>query len=51
MFTEENEDDEIADDDERVRYNEEHHIFIEDARKIKSDVKPGDELVFSLENF
>ena len=50
IVTEENEDDEIADDDERVRYNEEHHIFIEDARKIKSDVKPGDELVFSLEN-
>lgn len=49
IVTEENEDDEIADDDERVRYNEEHHIFIEDAKKIKSDVKPGDELVFPLE--
>ncbi|NCU28484.1 MAG: transcription termination/antitermination protein NusA [Candidatus Moranbacteria bacterium] len=49
IVTEENEDDEIAEDDERVRYNEEHHIFIEDAKKIKSDVKPGDELVFPLE--
>ncbi len=41
---------EIADDDERVRFNEEHHIWIEDAKKIKSDVKPGDELVFPLED-
>jgi N utilization substance protein A len=41
---------EIADDDERVRFNEEHHILIEDAKKIKSDVKPGDELVFPLED-
>lgn len=35
IVTEENEDDEIAEDDERVRYNEEHHIFIQDAKKIK----------------
>jgi len=41
---------EIADDDERVRFNEEHHILIEDAKKIKSDVKPGDELIFPLED-
>lgn len=41
---------EIAEDDERVRYNEEHHIFIDDAKKIKSNVKPGEELVFPLEN-
>jgi len=47
----ENEDEEeIADDDERVRFNEEHHILIEDAKKIKSDAKPGDELVFPLDN-
>ena len=49
IVTEENEDDEIAEDDERVRYNEEHHIFIEDAKKIKSDAKPEEELVFPLE--
>lgn len=49
MTTEEDEDEEIADDDERVRYNEEHHILIEDARKIKSDVIPGEELIFPLE--
>ncbi len=41
---------EIDEDDERVRFNEEHHILIEDAKKIKSDVKPGDELVFPLED-
>jgi len=47
----ENEDEEeIADDDERVRFNEEHHILIEDAKKIKSDAKPEDELVFPLDN-
>jgi transcription termination/antitermination protein NusA len=40
---------EIAEDDERVRFNEEHHIWIDDAKKIKSDAKSGDELVFPLE--
>lgn len=49
IVTEENEDDEIAEDDERIRYNEEHHIFIEDAKKIKNDAKPGEELIFPLE--
>lgn len=49
IVTEENEDDEIAEDDERVRYNEEHHIFIQDAKKIKSDAKPEEELIFPLE--
>ncbi len=41
---------EIAEDDERVRYNEEHHILIEDAKKIKRDVKLEEEIVFPLEN-
>lgn len=50
MTTEDEEEEEIAEDDERVRFNEEHHILIEDAKKIKSDVKPGDELIFPLEN-
>ena len=47
---EEIEDIEIADDDERVRYNEEHHILLEDAKKIKSDAKIEEEIVFPLEN-
>lgn len=32
-----------------VYYNPEHHIFIEDAKKIKRDSKIGDELIFPLE--
>lgn len=44
------EDEEIAEDDDRVRYNEEHHILLEDARKIKSDAKLEEEIVFPLEN-
>jgi N utilization substance protein A len=47
---EEAEFEEIAEDDERVRYNEEHHILIADAKKIKKDVIPGEELIFPLEN-
>jgi transcription termination/antitermination protein NusA len=35
--------------DERVRFNEEHHILIEDAKKIKKDVIPGEELIFPLD--
>lgn len=49
-MTSEDDEEEIAEDDERVRFNEEHHILIEDAKKIKSDVIPGEELIFPLEN-
>ena len=48
-MTTEDDEEEIAEDDERVRFNEEHHILIEDAKKIKSDVIPGEELIFPLE--
>ena len=47
---EEAEEEIIAEDDERVRFNEEHHILIADAKKIKKDVLPGEELIFPLEN-
>ncbi len=50
MTEEDDEEEEIAEDDERVRFNEEHHILIEDAKKIKGNVKPGEELIFPLEN-
>ncbi len=50
MTAEDDDEEEIAEDDERVRFNEEHHILIEDAKKIKSDAKPGEELIFPLEN-
>lgn len=33
----------------KVRFNPEHHILIEDAKKIKKDVKIDDEIVFPLE--
>jgi N utilization substance protein A len=32
-----------------VYYNPEHHIFLEDAKRIKKDAKVGDELIFPLE--
>ena len=39
----------LAKEDERVRFNPEHHIMIEDAVKMKKDAKLEDELVFPLE--
>ena len=45
----EDEEEEIAPGDERVRFNEEHHILIDDAKKIKSDAKLEEEIVFPLE--
>ncbi len=35
--------------DTRVVFNEEQHIMIEDAQKIKKDVQAGDEITFPLE--
>lgn len=47
---EESEEEEGVDpSDERVRFNPEHHILLEDARKIKKDAQIEDELVFPLE--
>ena len=40
---------EFIETDEKERYNPEHHILIEDAKKIKKDAKLGDEIVFPLE--
>ena len=37
------------DGDERVRFNGEHHIMLEDAKIIKKDVELNDEVVFPLE--
>ncbi|MDE2188178.1 MAG: transcription termination/antitermination protein NusA [Patescibacteria group bacterium] len=33
----------------KVRYNPEHHIFLEDAKRIKKDAIVGDEIIFPLE--
>lgn len=40
---------ELQADDERVRFNPEHHIWLEDARKIKKDAVLDEELSFPLE--
>jgi transcription termination/antitermination protein NusA len=48
-MTKEDEEEEISEDDERVRFNEEHHILIDDAKKIKKDTIPGEELIFPLD--
>ncbi len=45
----EDEDDIPEEGDERVRYNSEHHILLEDAKIIKGDAKIEDEIVFPLE--
>ena len=37
-------------EEQKVRFNPEHHIMLEEAQKIKKDIKPGDELVFPLES-
>ena len=36
-------------DDERVHFNPEHHIMLEDAKKIKKGVELNDEIIFPLE--
>ena len=42
--------DETSDeDDSLIRFNSEHHILIDDARKIKKDIEAGEEVVFPLE--
>jgi len=38
-----------ADSTEKVRFNPEHHILLEDAQKIKAGVSVDDELIFPLE--
>lgn len=40
---------ELPEGDERVRYNPEHHILLEDARIMKSNAEVGDEISFPLE--
>ena len=36
-------------DDERVHFNSEHHMLLEDAKKIKKGVELNDEIIFPLE--
>lgn len=37
------------DENSLIRFNPEHHIMLEDARKIKRGIEPGDEIIFPLE--
>lgn len=46
---EESEEEPVIEGDERSRFNPEHHILLEDAKKIKKDVQLEDEIVFPLE--
>ena len=43
------EDAEYTEDEERVRYNEERHIMLEDAKKLQQNVVSGGEINFPLE--
>lgn len=40
---------ETAEGETKVRFNTERHLMVADAKKIKKDVKPGDELELKLE--
>lgn len=50
IITDNDEEFEREDGDERIFFNSEHHIMIEDARKIKRDAELDEEIVFPLEN-
>ncbi len=39
----------LEEEDKKIKFNSEKHIMIDEARKIKKKIKPGDELKISLE--
>jgi len=41
---------EESEDEKKIRFNEERHIMLDEARKTKKDATSGDELEFSLES-
>jgi len=41
---------EVEGEPKKVRFNPEHHIMLDEAKKIKKSAKPEDELVFPLES-
>lgn len=49
IVNQETEHEDYDESDTRVRYNEEHHIFLPDAQMIKSGVALEDEIVFPLD--
>lgn len=36
-------------EEKKIRFNEERHILLEDAKRVQEEVAPGDELLFPLE--
>lgn len=44
------EEDEPTDGDERVRFNSEHHMYIEDAQRLRPNAQLEDEMIFPLDN-
>ena len=44
------ENEEIKEGDERISYNPEQHILLEDARKIKKDAQLDEEIIFPIES-
>lgn len=45
----ESDSDELDENDKKIRFNPERHILLEDARKIKKDTEPNEEIIFPLE--
>lgn len=41
---------EVSDEDERVRFNTEHHMYIKDAQMMRAGAKLEDEIIFPLDN-
>ncbi len=39
----------IVGEKEKIVFNEDQHLMLEDAQKIKKEVKPGEEIIFPLE--
>ena len=48
--SDENDEEEVKEGEvKKIRFNPEHHIMLEEARKIKKNAKSGDEITFPLE--
>jgi len=48
--SDENEEEEVKEGEiKKIRFNPEHHIMLEEAKKIKKNAKAGDEITFPLE--
>ena len=41
---------ETDEEDERVRFNVEHHMYLEDAQRMRAGAELGDEIIFPLDN-